>query len=403
MSNRTIHNAVLGTVARVSVDSALTLIGAADVRRILTRAAGGRVRLAVQAYSVHLAHFFGPVLEEIRRRMDAEIFFIAMLHPHFPLGTLGELRRFADGTLGIPASHTLYHWQTLWMPLDLVLYTDVYARFPWRARRHAILMHGAGLQARMLTPHPLRKSVLDFDLVLVNGEFDARRVRAVLAARGHENRVAAAGFPFLDRLMDPQGLRSDYVARLGLDASRPIVLVAPHWTVLRRVARRPCYLDEILQHLSTLDVNVVLKLHACSFNERMGGPVDWHSTVAAIEASGVARVDRYVDDTLAIAHCDALITDMSSRAFAGMTLGKPVVLYEPSGTKSVPEGDEPRQRLLEQGATVAATPAEVADIIERARRSGWTNPAGLAVARECYAYQGQATRRVGDLLEALVR
>ena len=400
--NRQKLGRLLATLFRAGLDVGLTLVGALDVRALAVRRPLGRRRIAFQAYSVHLAQVFKPIIDVLRRDPDGiELSFIILLHPQFPLNSLGELRRFARDDLGFPEAAILFQWQALWRRFDLILYADVYASFPWRAAKHAVLMHGAGLRARMFESHLLRRSIADFDYVLVNGDYDARLARPVLDARGQGKQLLVAGFPFLDRLQQVSITREEYLARLGLEPARPTVLVAPHWEALRLVERTPCYVDEIVAALSPLNVNIILKLHACSFNRDMGGPVDWSAEMAAIGASGVARIDTDLDDLVALTHADLLITDLSSRSFVFMMVGKPVILYYPF-PKDWDTVARARWRQMERGAVVASAVADIAPLVAEAARRGWTNPVGLEVGQECFSFQGCATDRVVAILKDVV-
>ncbi|MEQ1896689.1 MAG: CDP-glycerol glycerophosphotransferase family protein [Vicinamibacterales bacterium] len=393
---------MLQTLGRASVGLTLTLAGAVSPRAWRARRSTGKTRIACQAYSVHLAQFLTPVVAELQRDADVEVTFLVLQHPQFPLRVTQDLRRFVQDEWGLPPERILCHGEALWTAFDLVLYTDVYAKFPWRAARHAVLMHGAGLTPRMFEPHPLRKSIADFDAVLVNGEYDAREARRVLGQGSGRTRLFVAGFPYLDELEHPAESRATYVTRLGLDPNRPTILFAPHWEALRIVRRTPCYVNEVVAALASLDVNVVLKLHACSLNRAMGGPVDWAAEAASLETTGVLRVDRDLDDVPALRHTDLMITDVSSRSFVFMMLGKPVVLYSPlSGRWDRVSRD--RRQLMEQGSVVAADAAEIPALVADAERRGWTNPSGLSVGRECYAYQGRATERVVAILKDVLR
>jgi hypothetical protein len=70
----------------------------------LTRRKGvrhGKKRIAFQAYSVHLAQFFQPVVTRLQKE-DIEISFIILLHPQFSFKSSRELRAYARDVLRIP-------------------------------------------------------------------------------------------------------------------------------------------------------------------------------------------------------------------------------------------------------------------------------------------------------------
>jgi hypothetical protein len=74
-----------------------------------------RKRIAFQAYSIHLAQFFIPVITKLRQQAsEFDLHFIALPHPHFSWGSLQALRAFARENLQIPDSHIHYFWETVW-------------------------------------------------------------------------------------------------------------------------------------------------------------------------------------------------------------------------------------------------------------------------------------------------
>ena len=181
---------------RCMVEALLTLIGLLKVNAG-TRPHPERKRIAFQAYSVHLAQFFIPVITKLRQEApEFDLHFIVLPHPHFSWGSLQALRAFAREDLQVPDSHIHYFWDALWHKYDLIICTDVYAKFPvWHAQK-VFLNHGPGLARRLLRRHPLRKTLLDFDLVLLAGEEDLDLLRRFCPRKFVEQKVRAAGFPY---------------------------------------------------------------------------------------------------------------------------------------------------------------------------------------------------------------
>ncbi len=381
---------------RVAVELALGLLGLFDLRPQRAPAPPGRRRIAFQVYSEHLAQAVEPVVAELRRGGDVDIFFVILPHPHFPIRSWWATRAFVRRKLGVPPDHIRFFWQTLWLRYDLVVFSDVYARFPPRRTRRALLLHGPGLQHRFFVKSRLRKTLEDFDAVLVNGPGDAELVRSRL---GGEPPFAlhAAGFPFLDGLVRgavPEG----YHRRLGLDPARKTVLFAPHWTALERIHDADSdYFSQVLAALSGLDANLVVKLHACSYNRAMSAGVDWRPRLAALSAAGGVAIDEDPDDRPALGAADVLISDLSSRIFNFFLLGKPVVHFFPFELGG-DELDARRFELLRQGSLVADSAAELRGRVEEVLRGGGDRRPGDAVARRCFAHPGGAAAEVVRIL-----
>ena len=206
------------------------------------------------------------------------------------------------------------------------------------------------------------------------------------------------GLPYLDRLQTCQETRDPYLRRMSLQPRKSVVLVAPHWHGLQMIqARTPDYFDDLITGLRELDLQVLIKLHACSFNEAMVQGEDWAARLRRYAQPGVG-IDYDIDDVPALLHTDILITDTSSRAFNFMLLGKPVIVVCPDDL-FVDHFDRERMQLLRRGAFLARSPAEVTSIIAHTLSRG--DPLldeRRRIARRCFANPGRATEVVVERL-----
>lgn len=393
------HGYQLIVGCRVLVEVLLNLKGLLSVRAAL-RPISTKRRIAFQAYAVHLAQFFTPIIARLQQEApDIDIHFIILPHPHFSLGSLRELRAFARDVLKVPESNIHFFWQVLWEKYDLLVCTDVYAKFPLRSTRKVLLKHGAGIASRILKWHPFRKTIFDFDLVLVNGEADYELLSDACAPKFVADRVIAAGFPYLDRLQTCAETREDYLGRVGLAPNQKVALVAPSWRGLQAIeSRQPGYLDEIITVLRDLDWQVILKLHACSFNKAMAQGEDWAERLYRYRRQSI-RIDNHIDDVPALRHADLLITDISSRAFDFMLLGKPTITVFPDDLFT-DRLDRERIKLLREGAFSASSPAEIKSMITRVLNgSDPLRSERQRLAHRFFANPGHATEvLVGHLL-----
>jgi hypothetical protein len=344
-----------------------------------------RARIVFQSYSVHLAQFYRAVIREIRcQDSDADIWFEMLPHPHFPPQALEDLRDYAVRDLEVDPGKILGSRQMARIPADLVVCGDVFARLRRRSGRHCLLLHGPALASRALTRRPLRRSAFDFDLVLVNGEFDRRRLAEARDQRGARARIEDVGLPYLDGLDESLGARRRYLARLGLDERKPTVMFGPAWNGIARLPDRGHdYVARTVDQLTKLPVNVLLKLHACSLNTRMSGGADWGAWLRELPP-GVA-FDPDPDDLPALAHCDVLVTDRSSRALNFMALCKPVVVWDPSPPPEH-EWDRARLVLIRGGARLASGAEDVARLCASACDEGEVDPGSASTAREAISF-----------------
>ena len=382
-------------VAWRAVLQALLYLGGILRPRLQSRRAPRRKRLAFQAYSAHLAQGFAPVIAKLQQEApDLELHFLILPHPHFSFRSLWALRDFARDALHVPGPNVRFFWQVLWQRYDLLVCTDVYASFPLRRTRRVLLNHGAGVASRFLEPHPLRKTVFDFDLVLVSGEADLELLRRVCPEEFVAEKVVATGQPYLDRLYARGDSRAAYLRGLGLDDREPVVLVAPSWRGAQAIdERQPRSFDALIAALGRLDVQTIIKMHACSFNKAMVRGEDWEARVRA-HAQDRVRVDNDIDDISALRHADLLITDISSRAFNFMLLDKPVVAFCPDEVFVDPL-DRERIELIRRGAYLARSVAEVEAVLEPALRGrALADPERAQVGRYCFANPGGATDAV---------
>lgn len=388
------HGYQLIVAWRVLIGALLYLIGLLNVRAALRP--NRRTRsIAFQAYAVHLAQCFAPIIARLQQEApDIDIHFIILPHPHFPFRSLRDLRAFARDCLKVPDGNVRFFWQVLWRKYDLLVCTDVYARFPLRRTRKVLLKHGAGVASRILKRHPFRKTIFDFDLVLVNGEADYEILSNSCPPKFVADRVIAAGFPYLDRLQTCAETREDYLRRVGLAPDKKVALVAPSWRGLQAIqARQPGYLDEIIAVLRELDWQVIIKLHACSFNKAMAQGEDWGERLCRYAQPSI-RVDDKIDDVPALLHADLLITDISSRSFDFMLLDKPVIAVFPDDLFT-DQLDHERIKLMRQGTFFARSPAEIKSIITRALNGrDPLHSERQRLAQRFFAHHGRATEVV---------
>jgi hypothetical protein len=379
---------------RFLVEALLNFLGLLRVR-VGSHRAGPQRSIAFQAYAVHLAQCFAPVIARLQREApDIDVHFIILPHPHFSFRSLRDVRAFAHDVLKISETKIRFYWQVLWRKYDLLVCTDVYARFPLRRTRKVLLKHGAGVASRILKWSPFRKTIFDFDRVLVNGEADYELLTRFCPPGFIADRVIVAGLPYLDRLETCPETREAYVERVGLPSTGKIALVAPSWRGLKTIqTRQPDYLDEIIAVLRQLDWQVIIKLHACSFNKAMARGEDWAERLCRYPRRSVA-IDDNVDDVPALLHADLLITDISSRAFDFMLLDKPVIAVFPDDVFT-DRLDQERIRLIRQGTFSACSPAEIESIIPKALNGRRYAPGERqTLARRFFANPGHATEVV---------
>ena len=361
-------------------------LGSLRVAPLARRTREGPVRIAFQAYSIHLAQMFRTIAVPLLRREGLEVSFLLLSHPQFPPSTVRHLRDFARDELGVPDQHVKPYHDALWERFDLAIYNDVYARFPLAPTRNVLLTHGPLLEDRFLKPSALRKSVSDFDLVAVCGQVDFERVRRRFEILPTPPELVSVGFPFLDRLASPPVDRERYLRGLGLDPGRSTILLAPHWKSLRGdgIAR----FERTTATLGALDSNVVIKPHACSLVQAMAGGIDWRERLPR-HADGRVAVDLDPDDVPALAHSDVLVTERSSRSLVFMLLGKPTVEII-ADAPSTP-AESARLDVIRAGVHMARTAEDLMTLLAGSAPLA-PRPAAAAIAARCIDHPGATDR-----------
>lgn len=386
---------------RVLVEVVLNVAGLFRFSPLLRRhPEGGKKRIAFQAYSIHLAQHYQTIIAELRNEPgEFEIVFIVLPHPHFPLQSMRSLGAFARSQLGIPGANIHYYWQTLWEKFDLVMYNDVYARFSLRSGKKCLLQHGAIISERWVKGHFLRKTFSDFDIVLLNGKVDHDFLKQRHADRFNTVKAYHIGLPFLDRLNLLDEDPGHYLGRLAHRRQKMNVLFAPSWSGLNSLENcGTAYIDQVVTILLQMDLNIIIKLHSCSFNKIMAGGIDWKKHLQKFSAYESVKIDYDVDDVPALKYCDVLITDISSRSFNFMLLGKPVIFYFPA-TETREKRDANRIELVKQNAFTAMSPENITEILHQLMAHDAYKTATLSMVDHLFSNYGEATKAAVNIIK----
>lgn len=385
---------------RILLEYATMAIGILRLSPLFRRQSVRPKRIAFQAYSIHLAQHYQTIIAELSKESGQyEIFFIVLPHPHFSRKSRQDLKEFAEQQLSIPTANIYSYWQTLWDKFNLIVFDDVYAKFPLRSTKKCLIQHGAILNERWMKKHLFRKTIADFDIVLLNGDYDYNLIKHYYKNNTASFQAHPIGFPFLDRIKLLDENPANYLGKLSHRRKKMNVLVAPSWSGLNLLENNGRdYLDEIVATLSGMDVNTIVKMHACSYNKIMAGGVDWKKHLAKYEKYENLKIDYDVDDIPAIKYCDVLITDISSRSFNFLLLEKPVIYYFPtSATRE--NGDISRIELVKKSAVSATSPENIREIITRFMSNGKYNPRESLSGSALFTNYGNATAAAVEIIK----
>lgn len=316
----------------------------------LARARGLPRQVMFEAANPMLFDVFRPVYD----RLASDPRIAVTLVPHGTEFSADAIFAAASGSHRIvtPA-------RAAWMKPDVYVNTDLWS-MTWlhRRTRRVHLFHGVAGKYGLDAPAELAGVTRAFDAVLFpNADRLERYVTAGLVDRA---RAILTGFPKADCLVNGSFSRDDVLARLRLDGSRPTVIYAPTWSAhssLNAVGER------VITTLADAGLNVIVKLHACSYTPRGSGGVDWRTRLGGPGERPTVRLVEEADASPYLVASDLLITDHSTVGFEFMLLDRPVVvLHQPElleGARINPD----KVTLLRSAARLVSHTASLAAVV----------------------------------------
>lgn len=285
-----------------------------------------------------------------------------------------------------------------WLKPDVYISTDLWS-MTWLHRRtgRVHMFHGVAGKYGLDAPTDLAPALRTFDRVLFpNRDRLERYVGAGLVAR---DAAVLTGYPKADCLVDGSLDRSAIRARLRLDPAHPTILYAPTWSAYSSLTAG----HQVIAALAGAGVNVIVKLHACSYTPRGAGGVDWRHELRAHADRPNVRVVHEADASPYLVAADLLVTDHSTVGFEFMLLDRPiVVLHQPALVEHARINPE-KVALLQSAARVVHEPASLADAArEELRRPARLSAARRRIAEEMFFRPGDATASVAAVIYELL-
>ncbi len=385
---------------RQQIDLFTGLIAGRGVRVVR----GARPRIGFQCYSRHHANFFQTLLRRLAKRDDIEFELLFLSHPHFSAGERAAVADYIASDLGLETSQMLSVAQRYWASFDLVLYPDTFARLLPRSGLNVLLYHGMGTPKRYTERAFYRRHAYDFDHVMAASDLD----RETLEGRrppGSKTTIHAPGSVIFDRLPAARADVRDYLEKLGLKSDQRLVLYAPHWTRLTCANEGHVHsIRQALEALVALGLQVILKLHAHSYNRAANLGRDWLATVRPWLSDRI-QLDIDLDDVPALTLADVVVTDVSSRGIVAAMLGKPVIQYLDTALPALGRDDVSLEAacydLLNTLSEHAATAGELQTRVREAL-SGTISARHRLQASTGIPNDGAATDRIIAIVEALL-
>jgi CDP-glycerol glycerophosphotransferase len=210
----------------------------------------------------------------------------------------------------------------------------------------------------------------------------------------YTNEVLVTGYPRDDSLVtsDPESVRNEVLKRLGIPASKKVVLYAPTWrdTVATGAWTAQMFDELDLDRLTgELGDDYALLLRGHNYNLRGGSTTD---------SAAVVDVSSYPEINDLILACDVAILDYSSLRFDWMLTNKPVLFFVPDLANYL----SARTVLFEYAPTAPGPLLQSTDEVVAAFRDLDDITADYAADRERFNFEyqglhdGHATERVVD-------
>jgi hypothetical protein len=310
-------NLVHDTICRRARAAVAHTVHTAD--GVLTRLVRRERRVLFEAASPLSLAVFRPVLAQLQRDPRIEFWF-----------TTSDRWWDAEHTFSASgiADRVITPRQARWMKFDGYVNTDFW-NTTWLSRRttRIHLFHGVAGKYGLDAPVRIAPVVRSFNRVMFANADRLRRYVDAGLVEPEGPRAQLIGFPKADCLVDGTFNRREIQDALGLDSSLPTVLYAPTWSAHSSLNSIGA---DLLPALAGLDVNVIVKLHDRSFDERSRteGSIDWKHQLDALCRSWKVHAARDGDISRYLYVSDVLVTDHSSAGFEFMLLDRPIVVID---------------------------------------------------------------------------
>jgi hypothetical protein len=385
-------NLLQDTVCRRARAAVVNAVHSAD--EFVGRLIRSERRVLFEAASPLSLAVFRPVLERLQRDPRVEFWFTtsdSQWDTERIFGAAGITERV------ISASHAR------WMKFDGYVNTDFW-NMTWlrRRARRVHLFHGVAGKYGLDAPVRIAPVVGSFDRLLFPNDDRLGRYREAGLVERDGKRGQLIGYPKVDCLVDGSLDRGAISASIGLDPAVPTVLYAPTWSTQSSLNTIGA---QLIPALARLDVNVVVKLHDRSYDQRsqIEGPVDWGHHLDAICRSWNVHAAHGSDVSPYLFTADALVTDHSSVGFEFALLDRPIIVVDTPELIHRARVGLDKVRALHSAATVvrdveSATRAIVRSLADPTRLSAERR----ALADRSFYRPGSATARAVNCIYELL-
>jgi CDP-glycerol glycerophosphotransferase (TagB/SpsB family) len=285
------------------------------------------------------------------------------------------------------------------MRFDAYVASDfMWASLP-RGTRRVQVFHGVGGKYGFDAP---TTSMREWDRLFFVNE---RRLNNFIGA-GAVDRDSPAirliGMPKVDCLVDGTYSREAVLLPLSLDPALPVVLYAPTWSPASSLNAMG---EELVRALARLPVNLIVKLHDRSRDERArySGGVNWPARLQPLLTAGRAVIAPGHDISPYLVAADVMITDHSSAGFEFLLRDRPLVRIHRPQLLELANVHADYVRLLASVSDSTEGVSDTVDAVERALDAPHVRSAERRqVAADLFYRPGGATRRAVEALYEVI-
>jgi len=160
----------------------------------------------------------------------------------------------------------------------------------------------------------------------------------------------------------------------------------------------------VVTSLADAGLNVIVKLHACSYSVRGSGGIDWRARLRPLAARPNVAVVHDADASPYMVAADLLVTDHSTVGFEFMVLNRPVVvLHQPALIEHARINPE-KVALMHSAARVVDDQSGLVDaVFGELHQPDRLSAARQRLAKELFYGYGGATDRATAVIYELLR
>jgi len=237
----------------------------------------------------------------------------------------------AAAVLGAAVTEYVPYQRAKWAKWDL--YVSSCFDNPWFARAVPWVdtFHGVGEKwvnggRHLYMVHPLAAR---YDRLLCPNERLAQHFRAHPEWLKSPEALRVTGMARSDFLVwfNTPEMQAVLRAEMGLDGDRPTVLFAPTWGRHGVLAR---YGEEVIRECLRRDLNVIVKLHACSYLSlpKYSGGINWRERLSAFENDRRFRHLPHGNLTALILLADVMVADFGSAPVEFCLVDRPLIFWK---------------------------------------------------------------------------